>query len=257
MMKQVTGGVCAAQGFSAAGIHCGIRRNQSKRDLALIYSAVPASAAAVYTSNLVKGAPLTVTKAHLADGKAQAVICNSGNANTCNADGIAVAEEMSALAAAQLHIAPQDVIVASTGVIGQPLDLAPIRAGLPQLAAALGGHSDQAAEGIMTTDTHRKEIAVQFTAGGKTCTIGGIAKGSGMIHPNLATMLVFLTTDCAISPAMLQAALSGDVQDTFNMVRVDGDPPTHAMVAILATPAMLRSLRPARTSRPSAARSTA
>ena len=176
-MKQVTGGVCAAQGFSAAGIHCGIRRNQSKRDLALIYSAVPASAAAVYTSNLVKGAPLTVTKAHLADGKAQAVICNSGNANTCNADGVAVAEEMSALTAAQLHIAPQDVIVASTGVIGQPLDLTPIRSGLPQLAAALGDHSDQAAEGIMTTDTHPKEIAVQFTAGGRTCTIGGIAKG--------------------------------------------------------------------------------
>ena len=139
MMKQVTGGVCAAQGFSAAGIHCGIRRNQSKRDLALIYSAVPASAAAVYTSNLVKGAPLTVTKAHLADGKAQAVICNSGNANTCNADGVAVAEEMSALTAAQLHIAPQDVIVASTGVIGQPLDLTPIRSGLPQLAAAQHG----------------------------------------------------------------------------------------------------------------------
>ena len=137
-MKQVTGGVCAAQGFSAAGIHCGIRRNQSKRDLALIYSAVPASAAAVYTSNLVKGAPLTVTKTHLSDGKAQAIVCNSGNANTCNADGIAVAEEMSALTADVLHIAPQDVIVASTGVIGQPLDLAPIRHGLPQLAAALG-----------------------------------------------------------------------------------------------------------------------
>ena len=205
MMKQVTGGVCAAQGFSAAGIHCGIRRNQSKRDLALIYSAVPASAAAVYTSNLVKGAPLTVTKAHLADGKAQAVICNSGNANTCNADGVAVAEEMSALTAAQLHIAPQDVIVASTGVIGQPLDLTPIRSGLPQ-----------------------------FTAGGRTCTIGGIAKGSGMIHPNLATMLVFLTTDCAVSPAMLQAALSGDVQDTFNMVSIDGDTSTNDMVAVLA-----------------------
>ena len=220
-MKQVTGGVCAAQGFSAAGIHCGIRRNQSKRDLALIYSAVPASAAAVYTSNLVKGAPLTVTKAHLADGKAQAVICNSGNANTCNADGVAVAEEMSALTAAQLHIAPQDVIVASTGVIGQPLDLTPIRSGLPQLAAALG-------------DTHPKEIAVQFTAGGRTCTIGGIAKGSGMIHPNLATMLVFLTTDCAVSPAMLQAALSGDVQDTFNMVSIDGDTSTNDMVAVLA-----------------------
>ena len=233
-MKQITGGVCAAQGFSAAGIHCGIRKNQAKRDLALIYSAVPASAAAVYTTNLVKGAPLTVTKAHLADGKAQAIVCNSGNANTCNADGIAVAEEMSALTAAALHIAPQDVIVASTGVIGQPLDLAPIRTGLPQLAAALGDHSDQAAEGIMTTDTQPKEIAVQFTAGGKTCTIGGIAKGSGMIHPNLATMLVFLTTDCAISAPMLHAALTGDVSDTFNMVSVDGDTSTNDMVAVLA-----------------------
>ena len=138
-MQFIEGGVTAAKGFLAGGIHCGIRRNQSKRDLALIYSAVPASAAAVYTSNLVKGAPLTVTKAHLADGKAQAVICNSGNANTCNADGVAVAEEMSALTAAQLHIAPQDVIVASTGVIGQPLDLTPIRSGLPQLAAAQHG----------------------------------------------------------------------------------------------------------------------
>ena len=256
-MKQVTGGVCAAQGFSAAGIHCGIRKNQAKRDLALIYSAVPASAAAVYTTNLVKGAPLTVTKAHLADGKAQAIVCNSGNANTCNADGIAVAEEMSALTAAALHIAPQDVIVASTGVIGQPLDLAPIRTGLPQLAAALGDHSDQAAEGIMTTDTQPKEIAVQFTAGGKTCTIGGIAKGSGMIHPNLATMLVFLTTDCTISAPMLHAALTGDVSDTFNMVSVDGDTSTNDMVAVLANGLAGNAEITARTSRPSAARSTA
>ena len=234
-MKQVTGGVCAAQGFSAAGIHCGIRRNQSKRDLALIYSAVPASAAAVYTSNLVKGAPLTVTKAHLADGKAQAVICNSGNANTCNADGVAVAEEMSALTAAQLHIAPQDVIVASTGVIGQPLDLTPIRSGLPQLAAALGDHSDQAAEGIMTTDTHPKEIAVQFTAGGRTCTIGGIAKGSGMIHPNMATMLLFISTDAKVEPAVLQAALSSVVPATFNQISVDGDTSTNDTVLLLAS----------------------
>ena len=201
-IKQIPGGVTAAQGFTASGVHCGIRKNKSKRDLALIYADTLCSAAAVYTQNLVKGACILVTQQHLKNGKAQAVIANSGNANTCNADGVAVAEEMSALTASALHIAPQDVIVASTGVIGQPLDLAPIRHGLPQLAAALGDHSDQAAEGIMTTDTHRKEIAVQFTAGGKTCTIGGIAKGSGMIHPNLATMLVFLTTDCAISPAI-------------------------------------------------------
>ncbi|MEI3161064.1 MAG: bifunctional glutamate N-acetyltransferase/amino-acid acetyltransferase ArgJ [Oscillospiraceae bacterium] len=233
-MKQVTGGVCAAQGFSAAGIHCGIRRNQSKRDLALIYSAVPASAAAVYTSNLVKGAPLTVTKAHLADGKAAGRDLQQRQRQHLQRRRHRRRRGDERAHGGALHIAPQDVIVASTGVIGQPLDLAPIRAGLPQLAAALGDHSDQAAEGIMTTDTHRKEIAVQFTAGGKTCTIGGIAKGSGMIHPNLATMLVFLTTDCAISPAMLQAALSGDVQDTFNMVSVDGDTSTNDMVAVLA-----------------------
>ena len=233
-MKQVTGGVCAAQGFSAAGIHCGIRKNQAKRDLALIYSAVPASAAAVYTTNLVKGAPLIVTKAHLADGKAQAIVCNSGNANTCNANGIEIAEAMCDLVAGAVGVAKNDVVVASTGVIGQPLDITPIAAGMPSLAAGLGAHSDLAAEGIMTTDTVKKEIAISFTVGGKTCTIGGIAKGSGMIHPNLATMLVFLTTDCAISAPMLHAALTGDVSDTFNMVSVDGDTSTNDMVAVLA-----------------------
>ena len=234
-MKQVTGGVCAAQGFSAAGIHCGIRRNQSKRDLALIYSAVPASAAAVYTSNLVKGAPLTVTKAHLSDGKAQAVICNSGNANTCNADGEKKAWRMCEIAGEALGIDPHDVIVASTGVIGQILPIAPIENAAPALAALLNENgSNMAAKAIMTTDTIEKECAVKITLGDKEVRIGGISKGSGMIHPNLATMLVFLTTDCAVSPAMLQAALSGDVQDTFNMVSVDGDTSTNDMVAILA-----------------------
>ena len=234
-MKQVTGGVCAAQGFSAAGIHCGIRKNQAKRDLALIYSAVPASAAAVYTTNLVKGAPLTVTKAHLADGKAQAIVCNSGNANTCNANGIEIAEEMSALAASALGISADDVVVASTGVIGQPLSIAPIAAGLPELVAGLSENgSGTAAEGIMTTDTVRKEVAVEFTLGGKTCRLGGIAKGSGMIHPNMATMLVFLTTDAAISPKMLQKALSGDIANTFNLLSIDGDTSTNDMVTILA-----------------------
>ena len=153
-MKQIAGGVCAATGFSASGVHCGIRKNKTKRDLALIYSSVPASAAAVYTTNLVKGAPLVVTKQHLADGKAQAIICNSGNANTCNADGVAVAEEMSALTAAQLHIAPQDVIVASTGVIGQPLDLTPIRSGLPQLAAAQ--HGDAGVDDVLAPGKGRE-----------------------------------------------------------------------------------------------------
>ena len=233
-MKTIEGGVCAAQGFTAAGVHCGIRKNKTKRDLALIYSSVPASAAAVYTTNLVKGAPLVVTKQHLANGKAQAVICNSGNANTCNANGIEIAEQMSELLAQALQIQSSDVVVASTGVIGQPLDIAPIAAGIPELVKNLGPHSAEAAEGIMTTDTKRKEIAVSFTVGGKECRIGGICKGSGMIHPNMATMLVFITTDCAVSPAMLQKALSTDIANTFNMVSVDGDTSTNDMVTVLA-----------------------
>ncbi len=234
-MKTISGGVCAAKGFTANGIHCGIRKNRTKRDLALIYSEVPATAAAVYTTNLVKGAPLTVTKQHISDGTAQAVICNSGNANTCNANGIEVAEQMSAALAKELQIKAENVVVASTGVIGQPLNLEPIVTGIPTLAAGLskdGG--DAAAEGIMTTDTVKKEIAFEFCLGGKTCHIGGIAKGSGMIHPNMATMLVFITTDVAISASMLQKALSTDIANTFNMVSVDGDTSTNDMVTVLA-----------------------
>ena len=235
MIKIIEGGVCAAKGFTANGVHCGIRHNRTKKDLALIYSETPASAAAVYTTNLVKGAPLTVTKNHIADGVAQAVVCNSGNANTCNANGILIAEGMSSLVAEALGIAPTDVVVASTGVIGQPLSLEPIKAGMPALVAGLSSDGcDAAAEGIMTTDTVKKEIAVEFTLGGKTCRMGGIAKGSGMIHPNMATMLVFITTDAAISPAMLQKALSADIADTFNMVSVDGDTSTNDMVTVLA-----------------------
>ena len=233
-MKIVDGGVCAAKGFTAAGVHCGIRKNKAKKDLALIVSEKKAAAAAVYTTNLVKGAPLTVTKAHLADGTAQAIICNSGNANTCNANGIEIAEQMCSLLADGLHISADDVVVASTGVIGQPLDIAPIKAGIGPLIDALGDRSSDAAQGIMTTDTKEKSVAVEFTVGGKVCRLGGIAKGSGMIHPNMATMLVFLTTDCAISPKMLQKALSGDVAETFNMVSVDGDTSTNDMVTILA-----------------------
>ncbi len=233
-MKIIEGGVCAAKGFTAAGVHCGIRKNKSKRDLALIYSETPATAAAVYTTNLVKGAPLTVTKNHIANGVAQAVICNSGNANTCNANGIEIAEQMSALLGEALGIAPTDVVVASTGVIGQPLDIAPIQNGIPALIEALGKNSKEAAEGIMTTDTRVKEIAVSFTVGGVECKLGGVAKGSGMIHPNMATMLVFLTTDCAISRDMLQKALSTDIAETFNMVSVDGDTSTNDMVTVLA-----------------------
>lgn len=234
-MRVIEGGVCAAKGFTANGVHCGIRRNHSKKDLSLIFSSVPASAAAVYTTNLVKGAPLIVTKNHLQDGIAQAVICNSGNANTCNANGIEIAERMSVLAANHLGVTPDDIIVASTGVIGQPLSIEPIASGLPELVAGLSAEGGKAAaEGIMTTDTVMKEVAVAFEVGGKICHIGGIAKGSGMIHPNMATMLVFITTDCAIAPDMLQKALSGDIANTFNMVSVDGDTSTNDMVTVLA-----------------------
>lgn len=234
-MKTVSGGICAAKGFTAGGIHCGIRKNKTKRDLALIFSEKKAATAAVYTTNLVKGAPLIVTQKHIADGYAQAVICNSGNANTCNANGIEIAEQMSALAASALSIQAEDVIIASTGVIGQPLSIEPIASGMPELVSSLSADGSQnAAEGIMTTDTVLKEIALEFELGGKTCRIGGIAKGSGMIHPNMATMLVFITTDAAISPSMLRKALSGDIAGTFNMVSVDGDTSTNDMVSILA-----------------------
>lgn len=234
-MKITEGGVCAAKGFKAGGIHCGIRKNRSKRDLALIYSETPATAAAVYTTNLVKGAPLTVTKKHLSDGIAQAVICNSGNANTCNADGIEIAEKMSDIAASALGIKATDIVIASTGVIGQPLDITPIANGISPLVSSLSASgSKEAAEAIMTTDTVVKEIAVEFTIGSKTCHIGGIAKGSGMIHPNMATMLVFITTDVSISPEMLAKALKSDIADTFNMVSIDGDTSTNDMVTVLA-----------------------
>ena len=233
-MIQINGGVCAAKGFSANGIHCGIRKNKTKRDIALISSSVVANAAAVYTQNLVKGAPLTVTKNNIADGKAQAMICNSGNANTCNANGIEIAEQMCALLAKEMNINTTDVIVASTGVIGQPLNIEPIANGIPALVAGLGDHSDFACEGIMTTDTKPKEISFEFEINGVKCRIGGIAKGSGMIHPNMATMLVFVTTDCAISSEMLSKALGEDVKTSFNMVSVDGDTSTNDMVSIMA-----------------------
>lgn len=233
-MKLTAGGVCAAKGFQASGVHCGIRKNQTKKDLALIFSAVPAKAAAVYTTNAVKGAPLLVTKQHLENGMAQAVICNSGNANTCNANGVEIAEQMCTLAAEQLHIDANDVLVASTGVIGKVMDIQPIAEGIPPLVKNLGMNSKDAAHAIMTTDTTIKEIAVEFEVGGVVCRLGGIAKGSGMIHPDMATMLVFLTTDCAISAEMLKKALSSDVTQTFNMLSIDGDTSTNDMVTVMA-----------------------
>lgn len=233
-MKLTAGGVCAAKGFQASGVHCGIRKNQTKKDLALIFSEVPAKAAAVYTTNAVKGAPLLVTKQHLENGMAQAVICNSGNANTCNANGVEIAEQMCALVSEQLHIDAKDVLVASTGVIGKVLDIQPIAEGIPPLVKSLGMNSKDAAHAIMTTDTTIKEIAVEFEVGGVVCRLGGIAKGSGMIHPDMATMLVFLTTDCAISAQMLKKALSSDVTQTFNMLSIDGDTSTNDMVTVMA-----------------------
>ena len=234
-MKLISGGICAAKGFMANGVHCGIRKNRTKRDLALIYSEVKAKAAAVYTTNLVKGAPLTVTKNNISDGYAQAVICNSGNANTCNADGIEIAEKMCDRVARHLGVSAKDVVVASTGVIGQPLSIEPIAGGMEELCNGLSYDGcANAAEAIMTTDTVMKEVACEFEIGGKMCKIGCIAKGSGMIHPNMATMLVFITTDAAISSEMLKKALSGDIQNTFNMLSIDGDTSTNDMVTILA-----------------------
>ena len=234
-MEFIKGGVCAAKGFGASGVHCGIRKNKGKNDLSLIYSDVLANAACVYTTNLVKGAPLDVTKEHIKDGKAQAVICNSGNANTCNADGIEIAEQMSELCASALSLNKNDIVVASTGVIGQPLDIKPIKDGIPELVKKLDYNDcSEAALGIMTTDTVQKDVAVEFQIGSKLCHIGGIAKGSGMIHPNMATMLVFITTDAAISSEMLNIALKGDIQNSFNMVSIDGDTSTNDMVCVLA-----------------------
>ena len=234
-MKYIEGGVCAAKGFAAGGIHCGIRKNKTKKDVALIISDKKCTAASVYTTNLVKGAPIAVTKKNISDGYAQAIICNSGNANTCNANGIEIAEKMCALVEQYTGIPASDVVCASTGVIGQPLDITPIAEHMQELKDSVSYNGSQdAAYAIMTTDTVLKEVAVEFECGGKTCRMGGIAKGSGMIHPNMATMLVFITTDCAISAEMLGNAVRADVKDTFNMISVDGDTSTNDMLSVLA-----------------------
>ncbi len=235
MQNRESGGVTAARGFRAGGVHCGIRKNAGKPDLAMVACSAPCAAAAVYTSNKVKGAPLAVTRENLKDGRAQAVICNSGNANTCTADGPAKARRMCEAAGRALGIAPRDVIVASTGVIGQPLPIEPIERAVPALAASLSrGGSLLAARAIMTTDTVVKNLDTTCTLGGKTVKIGGIAKGSGMIHPNMGTMLCFLTTDAAVSARALDAALRRAVDVSFNMVSIDGDTSTNDMCAVLA-----------------------
>lgn len=240
-IKFVEGGVCAAKGFKANGIQCGLSHagasvTAKKNDLALIVADKDCTAAAVYTTNKVKGAPILVTKGHIKDGTARAVIVNSVNANTCNADGVEKAAKMCALAAAELGIDENDVIVASTGVIGQILPIEPIANGMKSLVEGLSYDGNpRAVEAIMTTDTMPKEVAVQFEMGGKTCTMGGMLKGSGMIHPNMATTLTFITTDADISAELLQRALSDVVKITLNRVSVDGDTSTNDMVCVIAS----------------------
>ncbi len=237
-LKRIEGGVTYPKGFSASGIHCGLRKNKSKRDLALIVADVPCSAAAIYTTNKVYGAPITVTRKHLENGIARAVICNSGNANTCCPDGVEKATKMCDAVAAQLGIDANDVIVASTGVIGMPLPLEPILNGIPTLAEKLSSDGDgsyAAAMAIMTTDTRKKEICFQTEIGGKVVRIGGIAKGSGMIQPNMATMLGFITSDINIEPSVLSVLLKKAADVTFNMVSVDGDTSTNDMLCIMAS----------------------
>lgn len=235
-MEWLNNGVCAPKGFKASGVHCGIRHNATKKDLALVVAKCICTAAAVYTRNKVYGAPITVTRAHLANGHAQAMLCNSGNANTCNADGVDIANAMCASLAKEAGIAVEDVIIASTGVIGQPLPLEPIESGMNLLVAqAREDGAMDAAEAIMTTDTRVKQAAVSFDVGGIECRIGAMCKGSGMIAPNMATMLCFVTTDAAITPRALDLALHAAVDVSFNRVVVDGDTSTNDMVSILAS----------------------
>ena len=239
MYQEVAGGICAPKGFAAAGVHCGIRANHNEKyDLALIKAEVRCAAAGVYTTNKVCGAPIKVDRAHLKDGYAQAILVNSGNANTCAANGVALAEECCALVGEALNIPAEDVLPASTGVIGQPMVVDPFARGIPAAAAKLAATaqgSTDAATAIMTTDTHPKEIALEFAVGGKAVRIGAIAKGSGMIHPNMATMLLFMTTDAKVEPAALQKALSTVVPATFNQISVDGDTSTNDTVLLLAS----------------------
>ena len=236
--KSIPGGICAPAGFSAAGVHCGIRHNHSKLDLALIKADVRCAGAGCYTTNKVYGAPITVDREHLKDGYAQAIVVNSGNANTCAPNGIELAKETCEIVAKELGISADDVLPSSTGVIGQAMSIEPFAMGIRVPAAKVAppvAGSHDAATAIMTTDTHSKEVSIEFTIGGKTCRMGAIAKGSGMIHPNMATMLAFITTDAKVEPAVLQAALSSVVPATFNQISVDGDTSTNDTVLLLAS----------------------
>ncbi len=237
-IKRIEGGVTYPAGFRASGIHCGLRKNKSKKDLALILADKPCNAAAVYTTNKVYGAPITVTREHLKNGMARAAICNSGNANTCNPDGVDKANAMCAALAAQLGIDENDIIIASTGVIGEPLPLEPILSGIPALCDSLGYDAENgyaAASAIMTTDTRLKQIAAETVIDGVKVKIGGMSKGSGMIQPNMATMLCFVTTDAHISSEVLQVLLRRVADRTFNMISVDGDTSTNDTFSVMAS----------------------
>ena len=238
MSQMISGGVCAALGFRAAGLHVGVKTHAAwKKDVALIVSDVPCTAAAMFTKNVVKAAPIHVTMDHLAKGKVRAIIANSGNANACAPQGEENAEKMCAAAAKAIGCAPEDVLVASTGVIGQPLPMDKITDGVKALLPALTDTEEAAAlaaEAIMTTDTRPKQFACEFELGGKTCHMGGMCKGSGMIHPNMGTMLCFITTDAAIDKALMQEALAAVADDTFNMISVDGDTSTNDSVLVMA-----------------------
>lgn len=232
-MKIISGGVCAASGFTAGSLRCGIKDSRSTDDTALIVSECECAAAAVYTMNRVKAAPIYVTMEHLENGVARAIIANAGNANACAPDGMTNARRMAVAAAKRLGIDENDVVVASTGVIGQRLNVECIEQNLSAIELATDG-SDKAAQAIMTTDTRPKSVAVEFIIGGKICRLGGICKGSGMIHPNMGTMLCFITTDCAISDDLLAEALQSVVRKTFNRISVDGDTSTNDTCVVLA-----------------------
>ncbi len=242
-MKEISGGIVAARGFRAAGIRVGVKASalpmdgEGKKDLMLLVSDRPCTAAGMFTTNRVKAAPVLLTKANIADGVCQAVIANSGNANACAPNSEQHAQEMCQAAAEVLGLAPSDVAVASTGVIGQELNIRAITEGVPALAEKLSNDpsaSEDAVHAIMTTDTAKKEIAVETEIGGVTVRVGGIAKGSGMIHPNMGTMLSFVTTDCAITPKLLTELVHEVVPRTFNRVTVDGDTSTNDTFLVLA-----------------------
>lgn len=232
----IDGGICAAKGFSAGGINAAIKKGSKKKDIAIIYCIKKCRTVALYTTNKVKGAPIFVTKKHLEDGYAQAVVVNSGNANTCNANGVEIAEKMCEITAKSLNINADDVVVASTGVIGQPMVIDPFEKFIPALAHDISDYGgDDALEAIMTTDTRKKRFAIEFELGGKTCHIGGMSKGSGMINPKMATMLAFITTDVNISRDMMEKALREINAVTYNMVCVDGDTSTNDMVTFMSS----------------------